>query len=1260
MTNLLRSAALLILALLSPALARAAGITIDGCVAAPGGRPVAGARVDLRPVLSMVENGVRKLQGQGAPELAERTATDEDGCFTLRAPAAGMWKVSVEASGFVPVEHGLIPLFEDTSLPIVDLEPDTGLRVRIEDAAGQPLPGARVRMIRTSPEPWTGWVTAWREGVTGADGVLRLPRAAVEDFDVWAAAPGWLPRQSSQVRGAAISLRLDRGVLRTLELTRAEDGKPLEGALILHNASRLILGRTGTAGEAALAMPATDWFEILTLGEDGRITGSRIRAKSREVDAISLVLPGPVMMQGGVEDSESHRPVAGALVWPEHDPAAFVRATDKGKFRLPWTPESGVRIAAAAPGTRWNAEKPRSASSPLRIALEPAPRIDGTVVDVEGRPVAGAEVRAIDYYGSPFGPPDVHRSRSDASGRFRMPLTEGDYQLSAARSGLAPAFSSVSLSRPGKRPTVRMVLGPSRTLTGLVVDGEGRPVHGAEIELKRTPGRNTGSVLVSSLEGLDSHRARTGPEGRFEVRDLPASWFQLRIEHPDFASHQRQGIIIPEEAGPVDAGTFTLEAGLTVEGVVVDSQGRPLPDTALWLRPGDGIDHRPGDGIDHVFLKRGPRQITGPDGRFSISHLESEREWTLYACRQGYPEVALSLAKAAPGPLRIELASATRLTGRVVDPDGHPISGAYARADIGGENPWNAIDMGRPPCSGDGRFPDANTDGDGRFILEPLRTGFYHLRISAEGFLATEPELLEVDIDREPPAMEVVLERGATLIGRVLAADGSPAAGATVRADGERRSPPTVTDQEGNYRLQGVEPGSRLISAQHTAGSAQRKDVQIGPGENRLDMTLEPEASEPDRPLHGRVVGPEGEPIEGAQVSGHRQGHAFTGPDGSFALAEIHSPITAWKEGYGPARIDVDFQNPPADGVEIRLEKGLTLTGRLLGLDPSEISVAVVSVPESGVFHPSAVFPDETYRIGDLGPGEWTVTADAAGMEAEGRVVLRAGEEGATLDLVFQERFDVRGRIVGPGGEGIDSIIIIRSPSHPMVRFESRQDGSFGIRLENGDYEIEASAPGYQPASERKFTVADAPVDGLEIQLESGLVLRGCVRDFPARSDPGDGFSRVEAESSGESANAFPDPKGCYQLDTLSEGSWTLTATLFETHGDRSRQVRTEVVLRPGIEAVADLDFFLGDLTLSGRVEAAEKLLSTLEAVLITPDENLVIDAGALQKDAFYFDRLRAGSYRLRIQDDEAKILLDQPVDLTADRTIVLSLPSVK
>ncbi|HEV2844987.1 MAG TPA: carboxypeptidase-like regulatory domain-containing protein, partial [Thermoanaerobaculia bacterium] len=355
MTSLRQSTACLIAALLLPALALAAEIPIDGCVAAaPGGRPLPKAQAQLRPVLSLYENSTRALQGQGKPEPVERVATDEDGCFTLHAPEAGMWIVSVEAPGFVPMEQWLAPLFEAASLPLVELEPDVGLRVRIEDAGGKPLAGAQVRIHRTWPVFRSGWFSPPREGVTAADGMLRLPKATLEEIELWATAPGTFPQQSPRVKGSALSFRLHPGVLRTLALTRAEDGKPLSGALLLHHPSRLPLGRTGATGEAVLATPALERFEIITLGEDGRLTGSWRRANSREVRRIDLALPSPVMVQGSVEDATSRRPVPGALVWPETDPASFVRTNAGGKFRLPWTPGSGVGVVAAAPGTFQN------------------------------------------------------------------------------------------------------------------------------------------------------------------------------------------------------------------------------------------------------------------------------------------------------------------------------------------------------------------------------------------------------------------------------------------------------------------------------------------------------------------------------------------------------------------------------------------------------------------------------------------------------------------------------------------------------------------------------------------------------------------------------------------------------------------------------------------------------------------------------------------------------------------------------------------
>ncbi|HEV2843716.1 MAG TPA: carboxypeptidase-like regulatory domain-containing protein, partial [Thermoanaerobaculia bacterium] len=699
-------------------------------------------------------------------------------------------------------------------------------------------------------------------------------------------------------------------------------------------------------------------------------------------------------------------------------------------------------------------------------------------------------------------------------------------------------------------------------------------------------------------------------------------------------------------------GTFELATGLTVEGVVVDSQGRPLPDTALWLRPWKGDEK--------LFLRQGPRHVTGPDGRFSIAHLETGKEWTLYACRKGHPEVVMKVSELAPEPLRIVLAPARRLTGKVIDPDGKPIPGANVTAGLAGEYPGDLVDTGRPHCSGDHRFPQAYTDREGRFVLEPLRSGFYDLQAAAEGWLETEHGRLEVRDGREPEEVEIVLQPGAILTGKVLTQDGSPAAGIKIQAQGYRNYPSTRTDAAGSYRLAGVESGWNKVVASSALGSVSKK-LKIEPGENRLDMTLGPAYPGPLRhEIRGRVSGPEGEPVEGAHVV-MGLAETFTGPDGSFTLraGEGQFEITVWKEGYGAASVEGDIRNMPAEGLEIRLERSLTLTGRLLGLDPAEISIASVSVRGSGFDHRSNVFPDGTYRIGDLGPGEWRVVAEAGTRRSEAQVALRPGEDQATLDLVFSERFDVRGRIVGPGGEGLPGAGVRFQSSERWKYVETSEDGTFAVRLENGEYNFQARAPGHLSSPPQTLTVADAPVDGLEIRLESGLGLRGCLRDLSSYQDPGDRVSSIQAVGpNGPIPHASPDPEGCYQFDNLGPGNWTLSVTLFELRpGGRNRSARQEVSIRPGTEAVADLDLFLGTLTLSGRIEAAASEPLEVLAKLLLPDGTLLIDdSHQLREGAFRFERLRAGSYRVQILDAEGTPLLDQPIDLTSDQEIVLSL----
>lgn len=123
-------------AFLLAAAGAAAQPVATGTVIGPEGRPLAGARVELIPVLSGFEQGLRGLEGPGDPPPATVAATDGTGCFVLRADAPGIWKVVVRGAGAVPLQYVPLPLAEPLELPPAILSADAGARLLLLDAAG--------------------------------------------------------------------------------------------------------------------------------------------------------------------------------------------------------------------------------------------------------------------------------------------------------------------------------------------------------------------------------------------------------------------------------------------------------------------------------------------------------------------------------------------------------------------------------------------------------------------------------------------------------------------------------------------------------------------------------------------------------------------------------------------------------------------------------------------------------------------------------------------------------------------------------------------------------------------------------------------------------------------------------------------------------------------------------------------------------------------------------------------------------------------
>jgi protocatechuate 3,4-dioxygenase beta subunit len=153
-----------------------------------------------------------------------------------------------------------------------------------------------------------------------------------------------------------------------------------------------------------------------------------------------------------------------------------------------------------------NSEKLRQQAD--RQTMTKGIRVDGRVVDAEGKPIPGA--RVVD---SRMGITHVDFQRealTDAGGRFHIHCAPGeDMTMLVQVRGYQPTTRTFK-ARPGLGP-VDFRLEPGKTLRGRVVDPAGRPIAGALISLPE--GTQYRGVFL---------RTWTDTEGRFAWEGAPA------------------------------------------------------------------------------------------------------------------------------------------------------------------------------------------------------------------------------------------------------------------------------------------------------------------------------------------------------------------------------------------------------------------------------------------------------------------------------------------------------------------------------------------------------------------------------------------------------------------------------------------------------------------------------------------------------------------------------------------------------------------
>lgn len=384
------------------------------------------------------------------------------------------------------------------------------------------------------------------------------------------------------------------------------------------------------------------------------------------------------------------------------------------------------------------------------------------------------------------------------------------------------------------------------SLAGRFVDEEGHPV--GQVEIRVYPVGSDDEIVRAQIS-----------QTCFRIRGLPAGWFDLELRRPGFALLRVPGVEVRPDSLE-DLGPLTLTRGKRLEGRAVEPRGTAVEGAEVWVVPSDWASPR----VWKAFEKAGPAAVTDRDGRFVLESLDPRKTAQLEVCRPGHQTAWTFVESSEAGPVKIDLPRAARLSGRVVDPAGKPISGAAVHASLSGASPGDFTPPSSP-CPQSTRFVSAKSDTEGRFTLEPLEDGLFEIDAWAQDHAQTATQLVDVKAGRDSVELSFVLtplketapaatasavahepmpesrrdDRTVVLSGRLVGIAPEDLPDVEILAfGGDWKIRFGFVDRHGIYRFLSLEPGEWEVSAVILGGRAAEAKIVIAPGDEKAVLDL--------------------------------------------------------------------------------------------------------------------------------------------------------------------------------------------------------------------------------------------------------------------------------------------------------------------------------------------------------------------------------------------------------------------------------------
>ncbi|MCP3963781.1 MAG: carboxypeptidase regulatory-like domain-containing protein [bacterium] len=722
------------------------------------------------------------------------------------------------------------------------------------------------------------------------------------------------------------------------------------------------------------------------------------------------------------------------------------------------------------------------------------------------------------------------------------------------------------------------------TVSGTVLEEPaGRGLAGAELELRLLAPR-----LQESAEQATNRVAVSDSEGRYLLRVPQIGVFEVIAHARDRATmlYRPLAVVTDTELTPVVLGngsertthdepfgawspageaddglTSDAEAGrIMVEGRIVDSVSRrPIARSLVW----SGAD--PG-----AFV------LSDSEGRYRMALPTSKDLW-IRAESAGYLPRAVEVPNELPaseqahidmGTLILTPESVPRpaISGLVVDAEGQPIADAeiaVRRPDPEGretERPWLTA-----------------SDEDGRFELSERPTGILTIEVFAREFAPAEP--LELGPGEAADDLYFVLERGASLEGRVTTLGGEPVAGVRITVG----RPATHSDAEGAYRIEGLPPGRATVDAFHPDYEPQAERIEIQQGVNLLDWSFEDGTW-----VSGLVVDEAGTPVAEAHVELRlepggepRTYSGRSADDGSFELSPVaigSYRLAAAKEGYADAMLPtaVIVVDEAVEDLQIVLRPGASIFGRIAGLRPDELARLRVEATDGRSRARSGQTDGDLYEIVDLAPGDWLIEASLPDgrRHTQARVSLQPRVREARRDLRFGG-VTLSGVVLLDGEPAPETSVSLQGSEEPLHRtVVTGFEGEFRFEdLGIGSYALALTNPEKGFVSNRTF---DLPGDRhLALDFRTSRISGQVVATSGYQGVTDALVYLRKADASGLLVTAGTDATGGFELERLQPGRYLLGA-----RKDGYAPAEVELEVTPGSD-LAGLELALSESSIA-------------------------------------------------------------------------------